>query len=74
MSRQRLLVAVLSLSLSGFVWGAEEQQLALPGLGAEAPAVCSDQDSHDRALDEAIDEIRARFGKSAVVRGTDKTF
>lgn len=65
-------VRLIGLSLSGFVWGVEEQRLALPGLGVEVPAVCNDQESHDRALDEAIDEIRARFGKDAVLRGTFK--
>ena len=66
-------VRLIGLALSGFVWGAEEQQLALPGLGDETPAVCNDRESRDRALDETIDEIRARFGKGAVLRGTDKT-
>ena len=67
-------VRLIGLALSGFVWGEEELQLCLPGLGdgadeAPSPGQAADR---DRALDETLDEIRARFGKDAVLRGTDK--
>ena len=64
-------VRLIGVSLSGFVWGEEQRQILLPGFGATAD-VCDAGDSRERALDEAIDEIRARFGKGAVVRGTGK--
>ena len=64
-------VRLIGVSLSGFVWGEEQRQMLLPGFGATAD-VCEAGDSRERALDEAIDEIRARFGKGAVVRGTGK--
>ncbi len=65
-------VRLIGVSLSGFVWGDEERQLLLPGFGATESDACDAGDARDRALDEAIDEIRARFGKAALLRGECK--
>ena len=62
-------VRLIGVSLSGFVWGCEARRLALPGLNADDQDACAAGEHRDRALDEAIDEIRARFGKDALLRG-----
>jgi DNA polymerase-4 len=65
-------VRLIGIGLSGFVWGVEKRQALLPGLGIHEQEVCEARQSSDRALDETIDEIRARFGKEAVQRGKCK--
>ena len=65
-------VRLIGVSLSGFVWSEEQRQMLLPGFSAAEGDACDAGEARDRALDEAIDEIRARFGKAAVVRGAGK--
>lgn len=67
-------VRLIGVGLSGFIWEAEgeHRQTLLPGFGPDESAEFIRQSSRDHALDEAIDEIRARFGKGALVRGGSK--
>ena len=63
-------VRLIGVGLSGFVWGEGEcRQPLLPGVGGDEVAELGRHEKRDLALDEAIDEIRARFGKEALVRG-----
>ena len=66
-------VRLIGVSLSGFVWGEARQQLCLPGLDGDDPHPLGQGEDRDRALDEAVDEIRARFGKNALLRGMGKS-
>lgn len=64
-------VRLIGLGLSSFIWDEGEcSQILLPGVGDADAAKRSRHEQRDRALDEAIDEIRTRFGKGAVSRGS----
>ncbi len=66
-------VRLIGVGLSGFVWGDEPQQLLLPGVTDYSPSEALPAEDRDRALDSAIDEIRARFGTTVLLRGQDPT-
>ena len=64
----KLKVRLIGLGVSGFRQGAEQGLLPLSG-GAAGTVLATEEEEKRRKLDNALDSLRGRFGKAAVVRG-----
>lgn len=68
----KLKVRLIGLGVSGFRQGAEQGMLPLGGMGASpaaAPLLNAADEEKRRKLDSALDALRGKFGRAAVVRG-----
>lgn len=68
----KLKVRLIGVSISGFQQRAEQGLLPLVGMGASpaaAPLLKAADEEKRRKLDSALDTLRGKFGRGAVVRG-----